>query len=62
MHLKKSEKWQNPNVHAICFKGLKSESRLNSEIAEQEFPKWDPITMRFMKRNAAINHILNKLD
>ncbi|MBK8606858.1 MAG: site-specific integrase [Chitinophagaceae bacterium] len=46
----------------VCFKGSKSECRLNAEISEKEVSKWDPMTMRIMERNSPINHYLNRLD
>ena len=45
----------------VCFKGSKSESRLNAEITDTELLKWNSMTMRLAERNSAVNHQLNRL-
>lgn len=60
---KKSQKnGRIPLYMRVCYKGRKSESRLNVELQEQEIKKWDPITMRLGERNSPVNHVLNRLE
>ncbi|WP_276501213.1 tyrosine-type recombinase/integrase [Terrimonas pollutisoli] len=60
---KKSKKnGKVPMYMRISYKGLKTESRLNVELTQDEIRKWDPFTMRFSERNFPANHILNRLD
>src|SRR5438132_9348526 len=51
-----------PIYMRIIFKGLKSETRLNVEMTDQELLKWNPITMRIQERNSALNHYLNRIE
>lgn len=60
---KKNQKTLKTPVYLrICFNRLKSDTRLNIEISENDILKWDPVTMRIMERNSPVNHHLNRLD
>jgi hypothetical protein len=51
-----------PLYMRVCYQRAKTETRLNVEVSEMDFLKWDPINMRIVERNSPINHHLNKLD
>jgi len=61
--VKKNQKTGKVPVYLrVCFNRLKSDTRLNIELSENDLLKWDPITMRLVERNSPVNHHLNRLD
>jgi len=49
-------------MSGCCFKGLKAEKRLSSEVAEKDLLKWDTMSMLFTGRTMGANKLLNVYD